>query len=210
MMRMVKKLLSRSVLGICLLALGLVISGCVTTGTNSTANADHGTNANTSPAPRPDDPLRVGDLVSITFQNASDLKPHEERIKEDGTITLPHINAVKAVGLSAGELQRNIHAAYVPKYYPNLVVVVRAEDRFFFVDGEVKVPNRYVYVGQQTVLRAIATAQGFTDFADRKKVELTRVDGKKFVIDTNKAQKKPELDLPVYPGDRILVKRRII
>jgi polysaccharide biosynthesis/export protein VpsN len=206
MMRMVKKLLSGSVLGICLLTLSLVISGCVTTGTNSTTTTNQGTN--TSPAPRPDDKLRIGDLISITFQNAIDLKPHEERIKEDGTITLPHINAIKAVGLSAGELQRNIHTAYVPKYYPNLVVVVRAEDRFFFVDGEVKIPNRYVYVGQQTVLRAIATAQGFTDFADRKKVELTRVDGKKFIIDANKAQNKSELDLPVYPGDRILVKRR--
>ncbi len=155
-----------------------------------------------------DDKLRNGDLVTLTFQNGPDLPTHEERIKDDGTITLKHIGAVQAEGKTVGELQRDVHAKYVPKFYPNLVVTVRAEDRFFFVDGEVKIPNRYVYAGQQTVLRAIATAQGFTDFADRKKVELTRVDGKKFIVDCNKAQKKPELDLPVYPGDRIMVPRR--
>ena len=182
----------------------LLVSGCATTGTNTTG----GTGGDLPPVDY--DKLRSGDLVTLTFQNAPDLGAHEERIKDDGTITLKHIGAVQAEGKTVGELQREIHAKYVPKYYPNLVVTVRAEDRFFFVDGEVKIPNRYVYAGQQTVLRAIATAQGFTDFAARDRVELTRVDGKKFIVDCKKAQKKPELDLPVYPGDRIMVPRRLL
>lgn len=187
-----------------LLMLMLAAAGCATTGTNST---DTGVGA---PPPADYDKLRVSDLVAVSFQNGPDLGLHEERIKEDGTITLKHIGAVQAAGKTVGELQRDIYSKYVPKYYPNLVVTVRAEDRYFFVDGEVKIPNRYVYSGQQTVLRAIATAQGFTDFAAKERVELTRVDGRKFIIDCKKAQKKPELDLPVYPGDRILVPRRIL
>lgn len=206
MMCMVKKFLSGSVLGVCLLALGLAVSGCATTGTNSAAAGDTG---GTKPPPV-DDKLRVGDQVSIIFQGGSDLGPHEERIKEDGTITLKHISSIKAAGLSAGELQRNIHAAYVPKFYPSLVVTVKSEDRFFYVNGEVKLNNRYVYSGEHSVLKAIATAGGFTDFAAIQRVELTRVDGKKYIVDCKKAQKKPELDLPVYPGDRIYVPRRII
>lgn len=187
------------------LTMVLLVSGCATTGTNSSS----GTAAAKPPAVDYDK-LRTGDLVTLTFQNAPDLSTHEERIKDDGTITLRHIGAVQAEGKTVGELQREVHSRYVPKYYPNMVVTVRAEDRFFFVDGEVKIPNRYVYAGQQTVLRAIATAQGFTDFAARDRVELTRVDGKKFIVDCKKAQKKPELDLPVYPGDRIMVPRRLL
>jgi len=200
---MAKLFLSGRMVWVWLLLLVLTGAGCATTGSSTQPTTG------TGPQPPPDT-LRVGDLVGASFQGAPDLTNHEERIKDDGTITLKHIGAIKAAGKTVGELQRDIHAAYVPKFYPSLVVTVRAEERYFFVDGEVKLPNRYVYAGQLTVSRAIATAQGFTDFADRKKVELTRADGKQFVIDTNKAQKKPELDLPVYPGDRILVKRRII
>ena len=189
-----------------LLVLGLMLSGCATTGTGAGAAAgETGTKA-----PPIDDKLRGNDLVSISFQGVSDLNAHEERIKDDGTITLKHIGNVQAVGKSVGELQRDIHAAYVPKYYPTLVVTVKAEDRFFWVNGEVKINNRYVHSGEHTVLKAIATAGGFTDFANQKKVELTRVDGKKFIIDCKKAQKDSKLDLPVYPGDRIFVPRRYI
>jgi len=199
---MAKLFLSGRMVWVWLLALVLTGAGCATTGTNSPS-----TTGPNDPPPPPDT-LRVGDLVGITFQGPKELMNHEERIKEDGTITLIYIGAVKAAGKTVGALQRDIHAAYVPKYYPLLTVTVRAEDRFFFVDGEVKVPNRYVYAGQQTVLRAIATAQGFTDFAAKGRVELTRVDGKKFYIDCDKAQRKAELDLPVYPGDTVYVPRR--
>jgi polysaccharide export outer membrane protein len=201
---MAKLFLSGRMVWVWLLVLMLTGAGCATTGTNTGPATGAG-----KPEANPDI-LRIGDLVGVTFQGAPDLTNHEERIKEDGTITLKHIGSIKAAGMTVGGLQRDIHTAYVPKYYPNLVVTVRAEDRFFFVDGEVKVPNRYVYSGQQTVLRAIATAQGFTDFAAKDRVELTRVDGQKFVVDCKKAQRKPELDLPVYPGDRVMVPRRVL
>lgn len=201
---MAKLLLSRRMAWVWLMLLILTGAGCATTDTNPSANTD------TGPLPQWDDKLRVGDLVTITFQNTPDLSTHEERIKEDGTLTLKHIGSVKAAGRTVGELQSDIHNLYVPKYYRNMVVTVRAEDRYFFVDGEVKLPNRYVYSGQQTVLKAIATAQGFTDFAAKERVELTRVDGRKFIVDCKKAQIKPVLDLPVYPGDRIMVPRRIL
>jgi protein involved in polysaccharide export with SLBB domain len=59
-----------------------------------------------------------------------------------------------------------------------------------------------------TVTRAIATAGGFSPFANRKKVLLTRVDGKKFTINCRRAVLHPEDDLPVYPGDVIYIPRR--
>ncbi|HEY1174196.1 MAG TPA: polysaccharide biosynthesis/export family protein [Verrucomicrobiae bacterium] len=198
---MVKFFSSGRIVWAMLLVLGMITAGCATTGSTS-SNAANQAEASKPPV---DDKLRINDLVTITFQGAPDLSLHEERIKDDGSITLKHIGSIKAVGKTVGELQTDIQAAYVPKLYRNLVVTVKAEDRFFWVNGEVKINNRYVHSGQHTVLKAIATAGGFTDYAAERRVELTRVDGRKFIIDCKKAQKDPKLDLPVYPGDIIFV-----
>jgi len=189
----------------------LLGNGCATTG-------DTGSASTNSPAATPGEisesegsiVLRIGDLVSINFQNGPDLSNFEERIKEDGSITLKHIGAMKAAGKTRGQLQQDIQTAYVPKYYPNLVATIKTEDRYFFVGGDVKLPNRYVYAGQQTVLSSIDTAGGFTEYAAKTRVLLTRANGKKITINCEKAQKKAELDLPVYPGDRIYVPRKIV
>ena len=52
-------------------------------------------------------------------------------------------------------------------------------------------------------------AAGFTDFANKKKVKLTRVDGRTQTVNCIKALDKPSLDPEVYPGDKIYVRRRI-
>ncbi|KAB2646482.1 MAG: hypothetical protein DVB33_09660, partial [Verrucomicrobia bacterium] len=85
----------------------------------------------TAPPADADKPLALGnadeamrfakdDLVIVTFSGQQDLQTHEERIKEDGTITLQFINSIKAEGKTTGELQREIHKAYVPTFYKRL------------------------------------------------------------------------------------------
>jgi protein involved in polysaccharide export with SLBB domain len=59
-----------------------------------------------------------------------------------------------------------------------------------------------------TVLRAIASAGGFTDFANRDKIELRRPNGEKYLIKWKKALENPKLDVPVYPGDQVTVHKR--
>ena len=59
------------------------------------------------------------------------------------------------------------------------------------------------------MLKAIASAGGFTDFANKKKVKLTRVDGRTQTVNCVKALDNPSLDLEVYPGDKIHVPRRL-
>lgn len=155
--------------------------------------------------------FNVGDLVIVNFSGLSDtvLQPHEERIKEDGTITLPQIGPVKAVGKTTGELQKEIRSKYVDgKYFKaDLNVTVKGQERYFFVSGEVNRASSYVWSEGMTVLKAIASAGGFNDFADRTEVTVTRADGRQVVINCKKAQRDPKLDLPVYPGDNINVPR---
>jgi polysaccharide export outer membrane protein len=156
------------------------------------------------------DLMRVGDLVTIDFSGVSDppTTKHEERIKSDGNITLPFIGAIQAAGKTRGQLQDDIHNAYVPKYYLTLTVIVKSENRFFYVEGMVKTPGRYPHVGEMTVLRCIATAGDFNDFAKKSRVVVTRSNGRKERVNCVDAQTHPERDIPIYPDDHIFVPRR--
>ena len=151
----------------------------------------------------------VGDLITVKFSGVSEqLTPHEEHIKDDGTITLPLIGAVKAVGKTSGELQTEIHGLYVPTYYKRLTITVTGEQRVYYVGGQVRQPGRQVYIGKTTVTKAIQSAGDFTDFAAKTRVLLTRADGKTLTVNCIKAAKDPSLDLEVYPGDKIEVPLR--
>jgi polysaccharide export outer membrane protein len=185
-------------------ALLFLIAGCET----QKASMVGGTGGK-APAPATDR-LNPGDLVIVTFAGIDVVPfPHEERIKEDGTITLSLIGSVEAAGRTPGQLQKEIRDHYVPKYYPeSLNVTVKSQERFFFVGGEVKAPNRYLWAEGMTVVKAIQTAGYFTDFAKTKKVRVTRQDGRTFTVNYDKALENPDLDVPLFPGDTINVPRR--
>ena len=102
----------------------------------------------------------------------------------------------------------DIRKEYVPRYFVRLTPSVKTEERFYFVGGEVKIPNRQVYWGDMTVMRAIDTARRFTDFADRTKIELRRANGQKVIVNWKKVGQDLKLDPPVYPNDQITVPKR--
>ncbi len=156
--------------------------------------------------------FHVGDTVIVSFSGIPNPMPdYVESIKEDGTITPPFIGAVAAVGKTAGELQNEIHDAYVPKYYVRMTVTVKSSgDRVYYVGGEVKGPGRQLYIGDTTVTKAIQSAGGLTDFANHGKVWLTHAsNGQRIRVNYDDALKNPAKDLPVYPDDQINVERRI-
>lgn len=156
--------------------------------------------------------LRAGDVVMFSFTDIpTPMIDQRVQIAEDGTLTLPLNVRVQAMGKNPRQLEQEIRSEYVPKYYKYLTVTLKTEQRAFFVGGEVKVPNRYPYTGQDiTVLRAIQAAGDFTDFANRKTIELIRESGQKEKINWYKAIENPKLDLPVYPNDQIIVRKRVL
>lgn len=172
-----------------------------------------------TPAPAPVAPipaalasstLHVGDLVTVSFSDVPHpgLQEVRSRIPEDGMLTLHHNVRVKAAGRTIPDLERDIRSAFVPRLYRNLTAIVRAEDRFFYVGGEVKVNNRYQLQSEMTVLRAIDSAGGFTEFADRNRIELRRQDGTVVMLSEKKIKKGQAVDLPVQANDHITVKKR--
>jgi polysaccharide export outer membrane protein len=205
----------KSTLAVPFLALGLV--GCATAAdsqsnaSNEPALAPVSSPAKAAPPAGVSDILRVRDEVSIDFKGAPNPpERHAERIKEDGTIAPPIIDRdgpVKAAGLTRLQLEQELEKRY-KKYYKNITVTVHTENRMFYVTGEVRAPGRYPYTGEMSVLKAITTAGGFTDFAKKSRVQLSRTDGKKSRVDCLAALKNAELDLPVHPDDVVFVPRR--
>ncbi len=201
-------------------ACGLLFTGVIFTGCHSSSSVPIFSDTPTPPvmtgSPSTGDTaaevarFHVGDPVIVTLSGLpTDILPHQEPIKEDGTITMPDIGHVQAAGKTAGELQNEIYNLYVPKLYRHLTVTVNTGDRVYYVTGEVKVPGRQLYAGQMTVTKAITTAGDFTDFANHRKVWLIRANGQRIKVNCNEALRNPSKDPPVYPNDQIQVPRKI-
>ena len=192
------KMANRLVIAMGIVAIGL-LTGCQTNHFSNLPPASQNTFA-------------VGDLVTVSILPASgdptQFPIHAERVHEDGTIVLPLIGSVTALGKTTGELQKEIHELYVPKWYPELTVTFSSEARFFYMDGEFRMPGEKPYPGTMTLAKAISVGGGFTDFARRNKVRVTR--GKQSeIVNGDRAINDPSYDIPIYPGDKIYVPRRV-
>jgi polysaccharide export outer membrane protein len=154
--------------------------------------------------------INVGDsLMVVVGDTPQPVQPIEEHVSESGRITLLHNESFQAAGKKRTDLEKEIHDRYVPDYYKFITITVKILNRFYFVDGEVKAPNRYIYEGNMTVLKAITSAGGFTDFASKRKVRVIRSDKRKETENCIKALDDPKLDLEIFPGDTVHVPRKI-
>ncbi len=185
----------------------------LTTPQQPVAGAQGGAMATSAPSSQKEfDIIHVGAWLKVTFSDLPYPQPAiEDRVRDDGTIMLIQNLSFVAAEKDRTSLEKEIHDAYVPKYFKTMTVQVtpQVNTQFYYVDGEVKRPDRQVYIGRITVLKAIASANGFTDFAYKSHVLLTRADGKtQSYINCIKAQKDPRLDLEIYPGDRVQVFRK--
>jgi polysaccharide export outer membrane protein len=219
----------------CLLLIGLLFAGCQTNKADSSFSevpgvepvAQGGTSpGNTAATPavalnpaatttnrESDEFIKVGDILVISFADLPPdrlMPPFDQKVKDDGTITLIYNQPFQAAGKRTGDLEREIRAFYVPSYFRNLTVTVRlSADRFYYVEGEVRLPSKLPYTPGITVSKAIAAAGGFTDFANKRKVRLIRGERTQ-TVNCNKVLDHPELDPVVLPNDKIHVPRRIV
>ena len=187
------------------LAISFLIAGCGTTPSEQQSAAGAADMNSGS-----EDIIHKGTLLIIIFTDTvQPIQPFEERVNEEGMITLIENQSFAAEGKTRSQLEKEIRERYVPKWYRRLTVTIKPQERVFYVDGEVRTPGRPAYAPPMTVCKAIASAGGFTDFANRKRITVTRGNGKKERVNWFKAQEDASKDLPIYPGDSIHVPRKI-
>ncbi len=157
--------------------------------------------------------LRTGDEIVVRIDAGAATavmggSPTDAIIDDQGNIELPLIGQIKAAGFTTSELAERIESNYVPRYYVRCTASVLVAQRFFYVGGEVKNPGRFLWSEDTTLLKAINTASGFTDYANRRKVQL--VHGKTTeTYDCEDLQRHPAKDVPIRPGDTLTVPRSI-
>jgi polysaccharide export outer membrane protein len=158
--------------------------------------------------------LRTGDELNIRVDAGaatalSGNTPSDVIIDDQGNIELPLVGQIKAAGLTTSELAEHIQSNYVPRFYVRCTASVLVAQRFFYVGGEVKSPGRFLWSEDTTLMKAINTAAGFTDYANRSKVQLARGKEHPQIFNCEELLRNPAKDVPIRPGDTVTVPRSI-
>jgi polysaccharide export outer membrane protein len=169
-----------------------------------------------------DDKKRLGtdDFVSFRVVEDRDNVSQRLRVNDNGELEVPYVGLVPAQGKTCKELAFNIKSALEKEYYYHATVIL-AVDKVseksrgkIYVYGAVKsqgpqeIPTDETY----TVSKAIIRAGGFGDFADKRKVKVTRKDGQDLVVDLKRIieQGHAEDDVVLRPDDQIYVPQRLV
>lgn len=153
------------------------------------------------------------DVLSISVWNHSDLN-RAVTVRPDGMISFPLIGDLFVVGMTPMELTTAMETS-MGKFMtivPGEVVVVVDDVHSYTVSvlGEVRLPGRFEFKSQASVLDALAQAGGLTEFASRDDIlilrpyqgetEKIRFNYKRLVSSRNN-----DASVLVFPGDVILV-----
>jgi polysaccharide export outer membrane protein len=133
-------------------------------------------------------------------------------VRPDGRISLPLLNDVQAAGLTPMQLAAVIGEGF-KKYItsPQVTVgVTEINSRRVYVTGEVTRAGAFPLLPNMTVLQALSSSGGFTQFARLKNIYVLRVEeGKQVKHPFNYKEvvsgKRPEQNILLQPGDVIVV-----
>lgn len=133
-------------------------------------------------------------------------------VRPDGKISLPLLNDVQAAGLTAGQLSAFITEG-LKKFINSPQVTVSVSEinsRRVYVTGEVAHAGAFPLLPNMTVLQALSSSGGFTQFAKVKAIYVLRTeDGKQVKHPFNYkevlAGRSQEQNITLQPGDVIVV-----
>lgn len=163
---------------------------------------------------QPEYRLAPGDLLLVKVFQIDDLE-RQVRVDNSGRITLPLIGEVKAAGLGAVELEKQVAERYRKGRFlrdPQVSIFLEeANGRRVTITGAVEEPGIYPLVGANlTLQQALALGKGVSTVASRRNVVVFRtVKGEKMLARFNLADietgKAP--DPEIYAGDVVVVYR---
>ena len=169
-----------------------------------------------------DDKKRLGsnDYVSFRVVEDRDGESQHLRVNDNGELEVPYIGLVPAQGRTCRELAYAVKASLEKEYYYHATVILaieRVSEKSrgrIYVYGSVKgqgpqeIPADETY----TVSKAIIRAGGFGDFADKKKIKLTRKSGETVVVNLKRVIEEghTDEDVTVGPDDQIYVPQKLV
>lgn len=158
-------------------------------------------------------PYTLGPLDKIRFTvvGHEELGLEEVVVDSAGNLSLPVAGQLHVSGLTPvelGEVARDaLRAGHVRD--PRVVVnLIEARSQVVTVDGEVKRPGLYPVMGDMTLMRAVASAEGVSEFARLNEVVVFRNVGKQrmaALYSLEAIRTGQYSDPEIYAGDLIVV-----
>ncbi|WP_228242510.1 polysaccharide biosynthesis/export family protein [Porphyrobacter sp. GA68] len=150
------------------------------------------------------------DTIQVIVFGVPELS-RELQVDASGRIAMPLIGTIDAGGKTAAELGRDIEASLSGRYVrnPNVTVNIQTSvSQVVTVDGQVVEPGLYPVTNQMTLLRAVASARGLTEFAKQDDVVILRtVEGRRMAaLYSITAIRRGQYDDPsLYANDVVVV-----
>jgi polysaccharide export outer membrane protein len=153
--------------------------------------------------------IGASDLLEISVWGEQNLS-RQASVRNDGFISLPLIGDVLAAGKTPVQLKTDLESL-LAKFIKDprcAVIVLEPRSKRFYVQGQVATPGQYTLDKELTLTQVIPIAGGFTQWADEDDIVILREEGDKRIrleIDFNRIVKGKDKDVPIRPGDTIIV-----
>ena len=146
--------------------------------------------------------LDTGDKLRVFIYGQPNLS-RLYTVDQIGNISVPLIGSVRARGRTTVDLERAIASRLGREFVKDPQVTVDvAQNRPFFILGEVRLPGQYPFVSGMTIEQAVAIGGGYTERASKRSYRITRKLGA--LID----QIEAPADYTLCPGDTVFVYER--
>lgn len=157
--------------------------------------------------------LAPNDLLEFDIYGVPNMR-RDVRINASGVISLPLIGPVPVVGLTGQQAEQLIAARYAEKYLQDPQVSIFVKEfttQRITIEGAVLKPGIYPVMGQLSLLRALALAGGYAQYAELREIMLYRTtpDGQRVTMsyDLEKVRSGEQMDPEILPDDIVVVKR---
>jgi polysaccharide export outer membrane protein len=167
--------------------------------------------------------LAIGDHLTFRIlEDKDDLKALY--VTDSGDIEVPYLGRVPAEGKTCKTLAADLKKGLEKEYYRHATVVLAVDSMTksrgkVYLSGPVRIPGPQEIPSDEvfTLSKAILRAGGFGDFADKRKVKVTRKSHpgepeQTFTVDVGQILEKGrnDLDLTLEAGDMVYVPERTI
>ena len=157
-------------------------------------------------------PYRFGPLDKLRYSVLGiEGMTGEVQVDTGGRISMPLIGSLLVLGRTPQEVEADATAALRRNYVRQPVVtinVLEINSQTVTVDGSVREPGIYPLQADMTLLRAIASAKGLTDFGREQNVMVLRaVEGKRYaaLYNLEAIRQGAYRDPQLYSGDIVVV-----
>ena len=168
--------------------------------------------------------LAIGDRISFQIKEDED-DPTQLTVLDTGDLQVPYIGRYPAVGKTCKELARSLKTELEKEYYYHATVIIAVDAMtksrgIVYLVGAVRAPGPQDIPSDEvfTVSKAILRAGGFTDYANKSEVKITRKGStpgapeQSFTVDVGKVLEQGKIgsDLTLQAGDLIYIPERLV